>query len=101
MWADSTKMSTNASRGAMLVHRFRVLRLPAIPRFIDSLPRLGVSQNGIQGPMTIDFLYPSSSRGAHHLDKLRQRHGVQKGAFVLRKSTTRYWTLSEILLWFG
>src|SRR5437667_9160192 len=55
MWADSTKMSTNASRGAMVVHRFRVLRLPPIPRFIDSLPRVASRRMESRVHMTIRF----------------------------------------------
>jgi len=83
-----------------MVHRFgsSLARNPAIYRFPT---QTDVSQNGIPGPRTIHFPIPVKPGGAHHLDKLRQRHDVQKGAFVLRKSTTRYWMLSEILLWFG
>src|SRR5256885_5268746 len=80
MWADSTKMSTNASRGAMVVHRFRVLRLPLIPRFIDSLPRVASRRMESRVHMTIRF--PKTACHGHHSDKLHERQFVRKGAFV-------------------
>src|SRR5256885_4949835 len=77
MWADSTKMSTNASRGAMVVHRFRVLRLPLIPRFIDSLPRVASRRMESRVHMTIRF--PKDACHGHHSDKPHQRQFVRKG----------------------
>src|SRR2546421_1341396 len=80
MWAGSTKMSPNASRGAMVVHRFRVLRLPLIPRFIDSLPRVASRRMESRVHMTIRF--PKDACHGHHSDKPHQRQFVRKGAFV-------------------
>src|SRR4029077_1094644 len=54
MWADSTKMSTNASRGAMVLHTLDSLPA-AILRFIDSLPRLMFCRIDSQIPALIHF----------------------------------------------
>src|SRR6266571_1947128 len=96
MWADSTKMSTNASRGAMMVQRLSSppAANPAIYRFPT---QIDISQNGIIGPHGTSTFPKTASQEAiiqiNHANAVSSR----KECLFLRKSTTLYWILSEIL----